>query len=298
MRAKRHPRESGGLGQARPQPIPAFAGMTGVKTQDSPGPLATGPHGAKGADSVRARAQSKLPPQLACTFGVGYSVVMDWVKDLPNEFWVVLGSTLAGLFTLLAVFIQNFYNKDTHFTEREFLIKRDIYLSAIDNMSKKIHIIEKILDLEKDLLEENDHAGAAVYGKLKLVAGKNLLIAISNLESLHAEFIINIFQKRKRLKFLVSLDDPKSEELSREFSEIIIYIFNASIKYITELMDLQKFVLIEMRKEIMLENDNETLMALDRTTHEMKLMVLNYTGEVIKGFFNTPFQEPKSDESI
>lgn len=223
---------------------------------------------------------------------------MDWVKDLPNEFWVVLGSTLAGLFTLLAVFIQNFYNRDTHFTEREFLIKRDIYLSVIDDMFKPYHAIGEILDLENDLFETKDYSSIAVYSKLKLVAGKDLIIAISNLESLHEELIINIFQKRKRIKFLMSIDGPKSEELSCEFSEILIYISNTSIKYLMNLMDLQKFVLIAMRNEIMPENDKETLMALDRTTHEMKLMAVNGIREVIRSSFDIPSQKTESGGSM
>jgi hypothetical protein len=52
-------------------------------------------------------------------------------------------------------------SRDTHFTEREFLIKRDIYLSVIDDMSEAYHAIERIIDWEKDLFEKNDHSNIA-----------------------------------------------------------------------------------------------------------------------------------------
>jgi len=149
---------------------------------------------------------------------LNYQITLNLIQKIPSTFWGVLAGSF---FTLFGLILSNNHDREIRKTEREYALRRDIYLSAMEPISIALSLLGRLPDLEipsEKLLEPYTEKSPAI-AKASLIAEIDTHEALTKFQAEYASTLLRMITKRVYLIDLSKKIKTISEQIDNQLKE-------------------------------------------------------------------------------
>ncbi len=206
-----------------------------------------------------------------------------FINSVPNVIWSGL---VASIVTLLGVALTIHYDTKQRKLDRELDLKREVYLEAIDSISKGIHRIANIWSInvgDKDnQLTDGMELETSSALKVLMVSSNETFQKGSDLINLMNAKLGNLYLKSAEIYFLDQKFKVEACFLTGEFEKVLKEVNLETQKYqkkmelltevasaVEEVNQKALHVIISIRKELNLPIDEKSILEVGRKNTEI-----------------------------
>ena len=208
---------------------------------------------------------------------------VDFIDSVPSVIWSGL---VASVVTLFGVAFTLHYNTKQRKLDRELDLKREVYLEAIDSISKGIHRIANIWSInvgDKDnQLTDGMEPETSSALKVLMVSSNETFQKGSELINLMNAKLVNLYLKSAEIYFLDQKFKIEACFLKGEFEKVLKQVDLETKKYqkkmelltevasaVEEVNQKALHVIISIRKELNLPIDEKSILEVGRKNTEI-----------------------------
>src|ERR1019366_4424776 len=116
-------------------------------------------------------------------------------EKVPATFWGVLAGSF---FTLLCLFFSNKHDFEMKKVEKDYVLKKEIYLKAAESISIKMNLLGQMADINfpQEKLSESLNGTGLAMGNVSLIAGKDTYKALQYFNVEYTATFLRVAAKR------------------------------------------------------------------------------------------------------